>query len=426
MLINAFIQRQFSDKWRTRNVLYIGFVVGLSLVISLGMSGCKGTTINPTEPVTPDPTPTPTPDPDEPTPVATETPTPPVGEGTPTPNSGSFDGYADTPDDPTIKTLEPDSDPYVITMDYTGDIDWYKVAIPGGTEVLNVSLTDIPERRDFDIVAYDADLIELENGRSAQSDNAPEYLSLTPEGALIYLQIYSYRGKGKATLTLTTEEPEEPEEEDISHLSYEEVLSTYYPLYPRGTFSGILEHSVETVNTEEISCQTSTGILEGELTIGNYAHVERDLLELTDYIDGWALVVFDGPIQVLEELTITIRVSIFAPELNLDVEVPFGMEVDGSDYLVSNTETDVYYLSESYGDFWSNSSDDIRVTSGVLGEFGGVASTDIFTQKVQVEWSLISNEGTFCSGRARGKTIVDFEMNNFFLRLWNGTLGVEE
>jgi len=390
----------------------IAIFIGLLLLVNIGIFGCKGTTINPTDPSTITPLPDPTESPD-PTPIATETP---AGEETPTPASGSYDAYAETPDDPNIETLEVDDEPYIITMDYTADIDWYKIQIPEDTNTLSISLADIPEECDFDIVAYDSDLTELENGRSAQSGNTSEHLLLSPVDSLIYLQIYSYNGRGEAVLTLTTEGTDEGTDEgdEIIQLTYEEVLSTYYPLYPRGTSFGLLEHSVETIEADQITCQTLDDTLFGELTIGNYAHVERELLESTDYIDGWAVVVFNGPVDVLDGLKITIRVTIFAPELDLEVEVPSEMEIEGYDYLVSETGNNVYYISRSYGDFWTNSSNDIRISSGVVGDLGDLVSDNIFTQQVEVHWSLTNSDGTSCSGRTKGKQIVDFEITKRF------------
>jgi hypothetical protein len=400
---------------------YLAIFIGFLLLVNIGVFGCKGTTINPTDPSTV----TPVPASAEPTPVPTPTETP-VQQETPTPTSDG-DAYAETPDDPTVETLEVDDSPFIITMDYTQDIDWYKIQIPEGTETLYISLTDIPEECDFDIAAYvyDTELAELENGRSAQSSNTSEHLWLSPREQLIYLKIYSYSGSGEALLTLSTREtgegpdegPDEgsdegPDEGDetILQLTYEEILSTYYPLYPRGTSFGLLEHSVEAIETKQITCQTLGDTLSGELTIGNYAHIERELLESTDYIDGWALVVFNGPVSVLDELTITIRVTIFAPELDLEVEVPSEMEIDGYDYLVSETGNDVYYVAQSYGDFWANSRNDIRISSEVVGDLGDLVSDNIITQQVEVQWNWTHSDGTSCSGRTRGKQIVDFEI----------------
>lgn len=375
---------------------------------------CKGPTVDPTSPFPVESTPTPTPTP----PFSSVTPTPgitPVG-GTPTPTPVSGDNYGDTPYDPNIKTLIPDDDPYVVTMDYTGDIDWYKVSIPYAATVLHVSLVDIPARRDFDVVAYNSNLVEMRNGRSAESGNASEYLTLSlVGGSFIYLQIYSYSGSGKATLILSTKDEGDDEPGvNVHHLTYEEILSTYYSLYPRGSSSSLLEHSIETTVTREITCRTATTELQGTLTIGNYAHVERDLFEQTDYIDGWALVVFDGPTQVLEELTVTIRVTI-PSSLGLDIQIPIDITKEGSDYLISNTGTNVYYLSESYGNFWSNSRDDIRLSSHLASKVNA-ASFAIFTQQIEVEWSWSPSGGRRCSGRTQGTAIVDFELTNAVLQ----------
>lgn len=407
----------------TRKFSYFAVFMGFLLLVSLGMLGCKGTTISPTAPSTT----TPLPDPADPTPVPTATP---VAQETPTAAS-SYDAYAETPDDPTIKTLEVDDSPFIITMDYTQDIDWYKIQVTEGTKTLHISLTNIPEGCDFDIFAYNTNLMELENGRSAQSGNASERLVLSPQEQLIYLKIYSYSGRGKALLTLSakrtnegtdegTDEGDETEGNTITQLTYEEVLATYYPLYPRGTSFGLLEHSVETIETEQITCRTLNDTLSGKLTIGNYAHVERKLLESTDYIDGWALVVFNGPVSVLDKLIITIRITIFAPELNLEIEVPSEMEIEGYDYLVSETGNNVYYIARAYGDFWTNSNNDIRISSGVVGNLGNLVTDNIVTQQVEVKWNWTHSDGTTCSGRTRGKQIVDFEIANraFYNSQW--------
>jgi hypothetical protein len=414
-----------------RNVKSHYCLVGMLLIVGIlllgsAMGGCKGTTI-PTEPMA-----DPTPDPDNPTPVPTETPVIPAGEGTPTPGPTSYDGYADTPDDPTIETLETDEEAYTVTLEYTGDIDWYKIAVPDDTEVLSVALTDIPEEGDFDLVAYDAELVEFAFGRSTQAGNASEFLKIEDPGTLVYLQIYSYSGRGTALLTLTTEKTGEPPieptaeptaeptpeptvEPTIDHLTYEEILSTYYPFYPRGDFSGLLERNVETVTVEQITCQGDTETLDGTLTIGLYAHVERNVLTLTDYIDGWALAVFDGPIQNLDSMTITIQVSIATDRDVLKLEVPADMQIRGERLSKFHSEEDVYYIVESYGDLWDSNSDDIRLSSGVIGDFGTFWSGDIFTQEVTLDWELTLPDDTQCSGNAEGTPIDDFEAASMFL-----------
>lgn len=368
------------------------------------MGGCKGTTINPTGPVA-----NPTPDPDSPTPVPTETPEIPEGEGTPTPVTASYDGYADTPDDPTIETLETDKDTYIVTLEYTGDIDWYKIDVPENTGVLFIELTDIPEQGDFDLVAYDAELVEFEYGRSTQAGNASEFLKIEEPGTLAYLQIYSYSGRGTAQLTLTTEELQEPIDEPVvEHLSYEDILAFYYPLYPRGDFSGLLERYTETVTVEPIECQGDTDRFEGTLTIGMYAHVERNVLTLTDYVDGWTVAVFDGPVQYLDKMTITIQASIATPKDMLKIEVPSDMQIWGEWFLKSHSEEDVYYVTETYGDLWDSNSDDIRLSSGLIGDFGTFWSSDIFVQEVTLDWRLTLPDDTQCSGSAEGLPIEDF------------------
>jgi hypothetical protein len=246
-----------------RESSYLAVFVGVLFLIGLGIFGCKGTTISPTGPSSVGPLPSPSP---------TATATPDSGTTT-SPTSEGYDNYGETPNDPNIETLDPDGNPYTVTMDYTGDIDWYKIRIPTNTQTLKIALTNIPPKSDFDIVAYDADLKELPNGRSAQSGNTSEKLSLSSPDSLIYLQIYSYSGRGDAVLTLTTEETAQ---NNIIQLTYEDVLSTYYPLYPRGTSSGLLVRSVESIKLEQITCQTSSGVLSGDLTIGKTCITSRN------------------------------------------------------------------------------------------------------------------------------------------------------
>ncbi len=373
----------------------------------LGIWGCPGKTTTPTTPETETPTPTPAPS-------GTETP---EVEDTPTPQTGSCDNYGDRPDD-ALRALEPDGDPYNIIMECTGDIDWYKLELSSLPVDLEIVLNDIPDKRDFDIVVYDSSLRELEDGRSAQSGNTEERLTLTVEHeTLLYLKIYSYSGQGVATLTVTGTEPDEngaDPEPDFEQVSYEEVLSEEFPFYPRGSSTGLLEQSVETLVVEPVTCQIDGTELTGELSIGNYAHVERELLESADYIDGWAIVVFNGSQDVLNQLTLTIQVTIFDPGIDLDVSVPSEMEIRGSDYLISKSGDNVYFTSQSYGDFLGNSQNDIRISSGVVGDLGDLFSQDIFTQQVDVEWKFEDDEGNACSGRARGDTIVDFQITNSF------------
>ncbi len=413
--------------------VWISLIVG-TLLLAVGIGGCKGTTINPTEPVV-----DPTPNPDIPTPVPSGTPTVPAGdatptpippgtptapadEATPTPVSPSYDGYADTPDDPTIKTLEAAEASYEVTLEYTGDIDWYKIAVPEDAATLSIELFDIPTQSDFDIVAYDETLTELINGRSTQAGNVSELIEIDEPGELVYLQIYSYSGRGNAKLSITATTEETP---DIEHLTYENVLSTEYSLYPRGSFSGLLERHVETETVENVTCQGVLSSLEGTLTIGTYAHVERNILTLTDYIDGWALAVFNGTVQNFDEMMISIRVSIASEELGLTVNAPPDMRVQGGQYLKSNTKDDVYYVVVTYGDLWANTTNDIRMSSGVVGDLGTLLSNEIFAQEVTTDWSVRLPDGTRCSGEAEGSPIEDFETSKLaipsfkpFQRIW--------
>ena len=415
---------RFFERRCCRVVFFL--IVGM-LLMAVSIGGCKGTTISPTEPIvepTPDPIPleTPTVPPGEATPVPTGTPTVPPDEATPTPVSPSYDGYADTPDDPTIKTLEVTENFYEVTLDYTGDIDWYKIAVPEATAVLAIELSDIPTQSDFDIVAYDEALIELMNGRSTQAGSVSELIEIDEPGELVYLQIYSYSGRGNAMLSITAKTGETP---DAGHLAYEDVLLTEYPLYPRGSFSGLLERHVETETVEDVACQGVLSSLEGTLTIGMYAHVERNILTLTDYIDGWALAVFTGTAQNFDEMMISIRVSIASEELELTVNAPPDMRVQGSRYLKSNTKNDVYYVAVTYGDLWANTTNDIRMSSGMVGDLGTLLSNEMFTQEVTADWSVRLPDGTRCSGEAEGSPITDFEASKLampalkaFQRIW--------
>jgi hypothetical protein len=371
----------------------LALVAALLLVAIL--AGCKGTTINPTEPG-PEPTPVPTLTPT----VVSGTPTP-----TPTPVAPGYDGYAETPDDPTIRTLTVDDSPYRVTLDYTGDIDWYKVAVPANTAALTLRLYDIPPQSDFDMIAYDADLVEFRNGRSMQAGNTPEVIELEQPGELIYVQIYSYSGRGNALLSMetTTAIPE------IEQLTYEDVLATEYPLFPRGTSSGLLDRRIETKSVDTVRCDGASSSVTGVLTIGQYAHVGRNMLTLTDHVDGWAVAVFNGSIQHFDEMTITVLVSIASQKLGLTVTVPSDMRIRGEQYLKSVTRNEAYYAAVTYGDLWADSARDIRISGGVAGDLRSLALDAIFTQEVTVDWSVKLADGTRCSGRAEGTPIEDFK-----------------
>lgn len=407
----------------TKNLI----VAGVACLMQLGLVGCDGTTSNPTGPsnIVPTPTATGTPDPNQtplPTPTSSPAPTP-LATGTPDPNqtplptptatptvTSSYNYGANTPYDPNIRTLQVDGTAYPIMMDYTGEIHWYKVRIPDNAETISVSLTAIPEKCDFDLAAFDSKIKEI--GRSSHTGNTIERLVVSPVESLLYVQIYSYNGRGEALLTLKIEKTKDVSPGNTpSQLTYEQVLTTYYPRYPRGTASKFLERSVESLATEEITCRASDTLLSGKLIIGNYAHVGRELLESVDYVDGWAVAVFNGPVSLLDKLKVIIRVTIFAPELGLQVQAPPEMQIEGHDYLLSDTGGNVYYLAQAYGDLWRNSSGDIRISSGVVGDAGVLFSNRIFTQQVDVQWSWTTSNGTTCSGKATGKQIIDFEMN---------------
>ncbi len=420
------------------SMIYMRFSVVLILAISiLGFSGCNGTTSSPTSPVADIDTPTPSL-----TAVPTESDNP--KEATPSEDAtGSCDNFADHADDPDVEVLETDGTPLTITMECAGDVDWYKIELSQTPAELSIDLMDIPGGRDFDLILYDSQNYELENGRSAQSGSSDESVSLSVDDSEIYLQVYSFSGRGKATLRVTadkknngndsseddaedddTEEnsseddTEDEEEEEINQLTYEDVLSTYFWSYPRGNSTDLLERSVETSVERSLSCRLADSkTVSGVLTIGNYAHVERDLLQATDYIDGWALVVFNGSTQVLDMLKLTIRVTV-QDESGLDVQVSLPAEMDpqSNDELASSREdNDVYYLSQSYGDLFGKSQQDLQIFSGVVGESGEELSSPIFEQQIEIEWEIVDEDGNTCSGEEAGKRITDFELGNFLL-----------
>ena len=404
----------------------IFFLLVCLFIVSL--LGCKGTSsVNPTSPELETPLPaSSSPNQEEPD-----------KDQTPVQSDGECDGFGETADDPNLTILEADAQPFIVTMDCAGDVDWYNIQLTTTPITLELSLTSLPDDSDFDMILYDSELNEL--GRSTQSGNVDESLVLVVEDSFLYVHIYSFSGIGEALLMIAadentsgkeSEEPpqeapdEEPEipdkepeipdkesetpDEELTQRSYEEVLATEFPIYPRGSYVGLLERSVETVVVQPIVCQLSNSEVSGEITIGNYAHVERDLLEAIDYVDGWALVVFNGSQELLDLLTITIEVTVFAPELDLDVTVPPDMEIQGNAYFTTSSGNSVYYISLSYGDFLGNSSNDIQISSGVVGELSDLFSNNIFTQQVEVEWQIEAADGTSCSGRMNGKSIIDF------------------
>ena len=395
-----------------RKTIFRVFLLIIVGALLFEIVGCKGKTISPTGPTIDTPTP-------EPGPTESEDPN---NQGpTPTPKDEGCDNYGETPDDPNLITLFPDGKAVTINMECTGDIDWYKIEITQPPVTLEIELTNLPENSDYDMIAYNANLMEMQDGRSAQTGNVDEYLLVDVTDSLIYLQIYSYNGWGTATLrvSLADDSPVVPDddgdnddddgdEEEFQQLAYDEILSQEFPSYPRGTMTSLLERSVETIVTKSVFCQLNDSQLTGTFTIGNYAHVERDFLQSIDYIDGWALVVFNGSKELLDELQLTIRVTLFAPEIDLEVEVPYDMEMDGSDYIISTSRNDVYYTAQKYGDFTSNSSRDIRITSGVVGDLGDLFANNIFTQQVEVNWEYEDETGDFCSGSVSGRPIVDF------------------
>ena len=351
-------------------------------------------------------------------------------ESTSESSDDSCDNFADNREDDDLPILSIDGTPVTVSMECAGDVDWYLIELEDSPVQLEILLSDIDEGSDFDLKLYDAEFVQLEDGRSAESGSNDEELSLEVDGSEFYLEVYAFSGRGDATLEATAEQQNEDvddteddaedsedddddeaeeEEEVVEQLTDEELLDTTFWFYPRGDSSDLLERSVETRVEESIYCSLSDASMWGELTIVNFAHVERDLLEYTDYIDGWALVVFNGSKSVLEQLEITIQVSILASELDVEVETPVEMTLHGDEYIISKSREGVYYLSQSYGDLSAKSDDDLKVSSGVIGEM----SSTIFEQNVEVEWLVEDNEGAICSGQASGDAIADFELANY-------------
>ncbi len=56
----------------------------------------------------------------------------------------------------------------VSNMDCTGDIDWYKIEISQLPARLEIELVNLPGNSDFDLIAYNANLVEM------RMDEAPE------------------------------------------------------------------------------------------------------------------------------------------------------------------------------------------------------------------------------------------------------------
>ncbi len=385
--------------------------------VLLACAGCKGTTISPTTPGIDSPSLPSTddlPESDDP------------DKETPIPKNSSCDNYADSSNDRNLPLLEADGASIMISMECAGDVDWYKIELSETPVKLEITLTGMLSGSDFDLTLFNAQQRELDGGRSSESGSRDENISLIVEDAELYLQIYSFSGRGEAILTAVTGEvrdvehtpgreefPEIPEEEPIEQLTYEQLLSSTFWFYPRGTNANVLERSVETVSEESISCRFLQSEMTGQLTIGNYAHVERDLLKSVDYIDGWALVVFNGSKGLLDMLNMTIRVSIQASGLDAEVIEPFEMEIQGDDYLVTGSEEGGYYVSRSYGDLTGKSNQDLQIFTGVIGEVGEGQANTIFEQQVEVEWQLEGSDGTSCSGEVAGDPIADFTLGNF-------------
>lgn len=402
------------------------FLYGICALF-LSFAGCKGVTDNPTSPAL-DETPVAQ---SSPKPTITTTPTTDKSE-TPVPsNSSSCDNYADSPTDKNLRTLNLDGSALRVVMDCAGDVDWFTIKLPSGSTKLKITLTDMSSESDFDLIAYDSSLKELKNGRSSRSGNSDEELLLTVDDSMLYVQVYAFSKRGEALLTVTamssnasgTTTPTPTPKPDsmitptptpeINQLTYEQLLHSKFWNFPRGTNSALLERSVETIQTKAISCRKSgdkNAILTGEFTIGNYAHVERDLIKSVDYVDGWALVVFNGSTQILDLLHLKTRLNISSNNLNMVVNIPAEVHRDASDeFSIESEEKGVYYLAHFYGDLSQSSAKDVRISSGVVGKANDV----VFEQNVDVEWEFEGENGYLCSGSEDGKKIADFELGNF-------------
>ena len=100
-------------------------------------------------------------------------------EQTPVQSDGQCDGFGETADDPNLTILEADTQPFLVTMDCAGDVDWYKIQLTTTPVTLEITLTSLPDDSDFDIILYDAERNEL--SRSTQSGNVDETLALVVE-----------------------------------------------------------------------------------------------------------------------------------------------------------------------------------------------------------------------------------------------------
>ena len=400
---------------------------------------CKGVTTNPTGPAFDDDTPDAV---SSPKPAITETPDPDKTATPTTSDAVSCDNYADHATDATMRTLTLDGTPLRVVMECAGDVDWFKIELKKTPQKVTIALTDLSQESDFDLTAYDSTLQELENGRSSRSGNSDEELTLELEEAVTYVQVYAFSKRGEALLTVTIEDaaasptgtptpetddaewsltptPEdEDDESDVNQLTYEQLLRTHYSDFPRGTTSGLLEQSVETAQTATISCRKAGAtVLSGELTIGNFAHVKRGLLESVDYLDGWAFVVFNGSKQLLDHINLTMSLTISSSNLDMQVHLPTGMEQIGKErFMIDKEAQNVYYVAQSYGNLEADSSKDLRISSGIVGESDDAATTSdgsLFKQTVDVSWEFVTSDGLTCSGDEEGKAIADFELGNF-------------
>ncbi|PID60404.1 hypothetical protein CSB45_00320 [candidate division KSB3 bacterium] len=405
-------------------------VLAAGLLMILTLYACTNSKSNPAQPaVIPTATPGPLHDVPE---------NHPDKELTPSATEGSCDHFADDRDDPELPELPVDGTPLTVSMDCTGDVDWYVITLPTRPVRLTILLSGIDEGDDFDLNLHDAQFVELEGGRSTQAGSSDEELSLVVDGSLLYLQVYAFSGRGKARLEAHAAQTDSDDNSDksgqdahagdqdaasegslIEQLSAEDLLKSTFWFYPRGNSYDLLERSTETRMVHSIDCTLSDSAISGDLTLVNFAHVERDLLESVDYIDGWALIVFNGSKSVLEELQLRIRVKISSDELDIEVVPPVEMTFDGSEYIVSKRGQGGYYVSQSYGDLASKSERDLRVSSGVIGDLGQTDSSAIFEQQVDVDWFIGENEGKSlsCSGHLSGKAITDFDLSTYLRSL---------
>ena len=105
----------------------------------------------------------------------------------------------------------------------------------------------------------------------------------------------------------------------------------------------------------------------------------------------------------------------------MQVHLPTGMEQVGKEsFMIDKEAQNVYYVAQSYGDLEADSSKDLRISSGIVGEGDDAAAASdgaLFKQTVDVSWEFMTNDGLTCSGYEEGKAIADFELGNFLAQL---------